>query len=158
MNINTSKGFTIVEVLVAMVILSIGVLGLGVLQLTSLQNTQGGQMKAQASILAYDIIDSMRVNIASVTAGNYGIAIDSETPATTNCYGADADCTAAQMATSDLNHWRTSLDSVLPSGTGGITTTDIGGSTLATITITWVDPYSAANGNEQVVFTSELPQ
>jgi type IV pilus assembly protein PilV len=158
MNINKSKGFTIVEVLVSMIILSIGVLGLGVMQLMSLQNTQGGQMKAQASILAYDIIDSMRANTASVTAGNYGIALDSDTPTTTNCYGADADCTAAQMATSDVNHWRTTLGSVLPSGNGGIATTDLGGTTQATITITWIDPYSAADGNEQIVFNAELSQ
>jgi len=158
MNINKSKGFTIVEVLVAMIILSIGVLGLGVMQLTSLQNTQTGQMTSQASILAYDIIDSMRTNAPSVTAGNYGIALATATPEAVNCYGAEADCTGAQMATSDVNHWRAALGNSLPSGNGGIATTDLGGSTLATVTITWVDPYTAANGNEQIVLTAELSQ
>ena len=52
MNTGKSKGFTIIEVLIAMVILAVGVLGLGVMQLTSLQNTQSGQMRSQASILA----------------------------------------------------------------------------------------------------------
>jgi type IV pilus assembly protein PilV len=158
MNIKKSKGFTIVEVLVAMVILSIGVLGLGVMQLTSLQNTQGGQMTSQASILAYDIIDSMRTNAPSVTAGNYAIAIGTATPEAPVCYGAEADCTGAQMATSDVNHWRAALGNSLPSGNGSIATADLGGSTLATITITWVDPYSVANGNEQIVLTAELLQ
>jgi len=158
MNINKSKGFTIVEVLVAMVIMAIGVLGLGVLQLTSLQNTQSGQMKSQASILAYGIIDSMRTNSTSVTAGNYTLALDAETPEAANCYGAEADCTAQQMATSDVNHWRTALDTSLPSGTGGIGIADLGTSTLVTITISWIDPYSAADGNEQIVLTSELSQ
>jgi type IV pilus assembly protein PilV len=156
MNINKSKGFTIVEVLVAMVIMSIGVLGLGVMQLTSLQNTQSGQMKSQASILAYDIIDSMRTNAPSVTGGNYTLALDAETPEAANCYGVEADCTPQQMATSDVNHWRTTLGASLPSGNGGIGITDLGDTSLVTITISWVDPYTAADGNEQFVVTSEL--
>jgi type IV pilus assembly protein PilV len=158
MKFNKSKGFTIIEVLVAMIILSIGVLGLGVLQLTSLQNSQSGQMKSQASIMAYDIIDSMRTNIPSVTSGSYGIALAADTPEAVNCYGGEADCTAAQMATSDVNHWRTTLGDSLPSGNGAIATTDLGDTTLVSVTISWVDPYSAADGNEQIVLTSELPQ
>jgi len=158
MKINKSKGFTIIEVLVAMIILAIGVLGLGVLQLTSLQNTQSGQMKSQASVMAYAIIDSMRTNIPSVTAGSYGIALGTDTPVAENCYGGAADCTAAQMAVSDVNYWRTTLGLSLPSGNGGIVTADLGTTTLVSVTVTWVDPYSAADGNEQIVLTSELPQ
>ena len=158
MKFNKSKGFTIIEVLVAMIILSIGVLGLGVLQLTSLQNTQSGQMKSQASIMAYDIIDSMRTNIPSVNSGSYGITLATDTPDAVNCYGGQADCTAAQMAISDVNHWRTTLGVSLPSGNGGIATTDLGDTTLVSVTISWIDPYSAADGNEQIVLTSEMPR
>ena len=153
-----SKGFTILEVLVSMVILSIGVLGLGVLQLTSLQNTQGGYMRSQAPILAYDIIDSMRANIPAVTAGNYRILANAQTPAPINCYGLLVDCSTVQMATSDINRWRTVLANYLPAGNGQVGTVDNGGTTQATVTITWVDPYSAEGGPEQMVLLADLPQ
>ena len=76
MLINKTKGFTIIEVLVSMVILSIGVLSLGVLQLSAMQNTQGGYLRSQATILTYDIIDSMRANIPAVTGDDYRITWD----------------------------------------------------------------------------------
>jgi type IV pilus assembly protein PilV len=158
MTIKNSKGFTIIEVLIAMVILSVGVLSLGVLQLSALQNTHGGQMRSQATILGYDIIDSMRVNIPAVTGGDYRIALDAATPDAANCYGAAANCTTDQMAASDLRRWRTVLGNYLPSGSGQVETTDIGGATQVSVAITWVDPFSAESGNERLVLVAELPQ
>jgi type IV pilus assembly protein PilV len=158
MNIKNSRGFTIIEVLVSMVILSIGVLGLGVLQLASLQNTQGGYLRSQATILAYDIVDSMRANIPAVTGGNYRITFEAETPEGADCYGDAADCSTDQMASSDLNRWRTVLGNYLPAGDGQVGTVDIGDSTQVTVSIRWVDPYSVESGNEQLVLLAELPQ
>jgi len=158
MKIKNSNGFTIIEVLVAMVILSIGVLGLGGLQLTALQNTQGGHLRSQASILAYDIIDSMRANIPAVTDGNYSIALAEATSATVDCYGSGADCATNQMAASDLNRWRTLLDNYLPAGNGQVESLDLGGTTQVTVTVEWIDPYSAESGNEQLILMSELTQ
>ncbi len=158
MRIKKTKGFTIIEVLVAMVILSIGVLSLGVLQLASMQNTQGGYLRSQATILAYDIIDSMRADIPAVTSGDYRLAFADATPAAVNCDGVDANCTNREMATSDLNRWRTVLGNHLPSGSGQVTTADIGTTTQVTVTVSWVDPFTAASGTEQIVLVSELRQ
>ena len=158
MLIKNSKGFTIVEVLVAMVILSIGVLSLGLLQLTAVQNTQGGHMRSQATILAYDMIDSMRANIPAVANGDYRILFAQATPVTVDCYGTLANCTTGQMATSDLNRWRNVLANYLPAGSGQVSTVNIGITTQVIVAITWVDPYSAESGNEQLVLVSELGQ
>jgi len=158
MRIKKTKGFTIIEVLVAMVILSIGVLSLGVLQLASMQNTQGGYMRSQATILAYDIIDSMRADIPAVISGDYRLAFADATPAAVNCDGVDANCTNREMATSDLNRWRTVLGNHLPSGSGQVTTANIGTTTQVTVTVSWVDPFTAASGTEQIVLVSELRQ
>ena len=159
MLIKKTNGFTIIEVLITMVILSIGVLGLGLLQLTAMQNTQGGYLRSQAAILAYDIIDSMRANIPAVTAGNYGLAFTAVTPAAVDCYGLAANCTTLQMASSDLNRWRTVLATYMPSGNGQVTTVDLGGGTTqVTVAVVWIDPYSAESGNEQLVLVAELRQ
>ncbi len=158
MVIKSSRGFTIIEVLVSMVILSIGVLGLGMLQMAAMQNTQGGYLRSQATILAYDIIDSMRANIPAVTGGDYRITMAAATPAAVNCYGLGANCTTNQMATSDLNRWRTVLGSYLPTGSGQVDTVDLGTTTQVTVTVTWLDPYSAESGSEQLVLAAELPQ
>jgi type IV pilus assembly protein PilV len=158
MVIRNSKGFTIIEVLIAMVVLSIGVLGLGMLQLTSMQNTQGGYLRSQASILAYDIIDSMRANIPAVTNGDYAIAFAQATPGTVSCYTAIANCSTVQMANSDINRWRTVLGTYLPAGSGQVTTLNLGTTTRVTVDITWLDPYSAETGAEQLTLVSELGQ
>ena len=159
MLIKKTNGFTIIEVLITMVILSIGVLGLGLLQLTAMQNTQGGYLRSQAAILAYDIIDSMRANIPAVTAGNYGLAFNAATPAAADCYGLAANCTTLQMASSDLNRWRTVLATYMPSGNGQVATVALGGGTTqVTVAVVWIDPYSAESGNEQLVLVAELRQ
>ncbi len=158
MIIKNSKGFTIIEVLVAMVILSIGVLGLGVLQLTAVQNTQGGYMRSQATILAYDMIDSMRANIPAVAGGDYSITFAQATPVAVDCFGLVANCTTRQMAISDLNRWRNVLGNYLPSGSGQVSTVNVGITTQVTVAVTWIDPYSAESGNEQLVLVSELGQ
>ena len=158
MDIKNSRGFTIIEVLVSMIILSFGVLSLGVLQLTALQNTQGGYLRSQATILAYDIVDSMRANIPAVTGGDYRITFAAGTPAAVDCYGDAADCSTDQMASADLTRWRTMLSNYLPAGNGQVGTVDIGDSTQVTVAITWVDPYSVESDNEQLNLLAELPQ
>ncbi|HLE93281.1 MAG TPA: type IV pilus modification protein PilV, partial [Sulfuricaulis sp.] len=56
------RGFSLIEVLVALLVLSIGLLGLAALQTTSLQYNTGSYFRTQATFLAYDIIDRMRAN------------------------------------------------------------------------------------------------
>ena len=156
MNIKNSKGFTIVEVLVAMIILAIGVLGLGVMQLSSLQNTRGGQMRSQAAVLAYDIIDSMRANIPAVTAGHYNSAGRGGNGGPTQCYGAEANCSDQDMANADLDRWKSSLLLNLPpAGWGTVTTIDGGDTSVISVTVNWTDSYTP-DGFEQLTLTSEL--
>ena len=80
------------------------------------------------------------------------------TPAAGACYGLLADCTTTQMADADVARWRTVLAAQLPSGTGRITTVDLGATTQVSIRVRWVDPYSAGDGVETLDLVSELPQ
>ena len=59
---NKNTGFTLIEVLIAMIILAVGLLGLAGLQATSLRNNQSAYNRSVATQLAYDIADRMRAN------------------------------------------------------------------------------------------------
>ncbi len=106
MKVNT--GFTLIEVLIAMVVLAVGLLGLAALQTTSLKNNQSAYFRSQATQLAYDIADRVRAN----PTGNY----NNQAGTNDNCV--DNACSTAQMAGYDLSQWNTDLASLLPSGEG----------------------------------------
>lgn len=104
-------GFTLLEVLIAVVILSIGLLGVAGLQAFSLRNNQEAYMRSQAAILAMDITERMRANMAGVQAGAYDLGTAT---ANANCNSAGSGCTPAQLAQNDLHEWRTALFAALP--------------------------------------------
>jgi type IV pilus assembly protein PilV len=55
-------GMTLIEILVAVVVLSVGLLGLAGLQLKGMQVNQGSVYRWQAAMLAEDIADRMRAD------------------------------------------------------------------------------------------------
>ena len=59
-----SQGFTLIEVLVALLVLSIGLLGIAGMQLFSLKSNQDSGLRIQAVYIAYSLIDKMRANQA----------------------------------------------------------------------------------------------
>ena len=62
LNRRTHRGFSMMELLVAVLVMGIGVLGVTGLQLVSLQNNQGSLVRAEAVQLAYGMLDRIRVN------------------------------------------------------------------------------------------------
>lgn len=70
-NANRQAGFTLIEVLVALLVLSIGLLGLAALQATGMKYNSDAYYRTQASIFAYDIIDRMRANPKGAGDGDY---------------------------------------------------------------------------------------
>ncbi len=107
-------GFTLFEVLIAIVILSIGLLGLAGLQATSLRNNQDALMRSQEALLAYDMIDRMRANMPAVTAGDYHLPTATQDTDCTTTTG----CTPAEMADHDYFEWNTAIQAALPGGEG----------------------------------------
>lgn len=67
-------GTSLIEVLVAMVVLSIGLLGMAGLQANSLKLNQTSMQRSQASIHAYELLDLMRSDQRSAIDGNYDLA------------------------------------------------------------------------------------
>jgi type IV pilus assembly protein PilV len=66
------RGFSMIEVLIALVLLAVGLLGYALLQTMSLRFTQSANLRTQATTLAYDLLDQMRAN--RFAAGWYSTA------------------------------------------------------------------------------------
>jgi len=78
------EGMTLIEVLVALLILSVGLLGAAAFQLNALKYTDSARMTSQASFIAYDMMDRIRSNAAAdytvtpPTSGNLSVARDQD--------------------------------------------------------------------------------
>ena len=100
------RGFTLIEVLVATVILSFGLLGLAAMQISSLRHNQSSYQRGQATQIGYELADLMRANRDAAIAGNYNI--DGTSPTQAGLVDCNTTvCTAAQMAAFDVYVWWT---------------------------------------------------
>ncbi len=122
-NTRRVEGMTLVEVLVTLVIISVGLLGVAALQLTTVRNNTDAYVRAQAAVLASDMLDRMRANRNGAGGGaeRYAIGMDDDAPET--------------AAGEDIANWRLVLEEQLPQGKGEIQYDDA--TELVTITIQW---------------------
>lgn len=129
---NKNTGFTLIEVLIAMIILAVGLLGLAGLQATSLRNNQSAYDRSVATQLAYDIADRMRANVAGKTT--YTTILPSAAAQKVSCLSVTG-CSVAEMAENDFYEWYHAVASALPDGVGSITADG----NVFTITISWTE-------------------
>lgn len=115
------SGFTMIEVMIAVVIVSFGLLGFAGLLTKAIQDNRVAYMRSQATILAYDITERMRANRNAAISGGYTIAMGSNAAGTT-------------LAALDTQDWKGNLASLLPGGDGAV---NVDGNGNATITIRW---------------------
>ena len=135
-------GFTLIEVLIAMVIMAIGLLGLAGLQASSLKQNQSAYYRTQAMQLAYDLADRMRSNVVEskkYTASKY-ITVQ---PASADKNKCTSNCNPAQLAERDLGEWNDAVTNNLPGAQGTIAFTV----PTYTISITWDDDRDGDSNN-----------
>ncbi|MHB1895531.1 MAG: type IV pilus modification protein PilV [Metallibacterium sp.] len=136
---HSSSGFTLLEVLVAVVIVSLGMLGVAALLVTVHKADTSSYIQQQAVQTTYDMLDRMRANLQGTQAGNY-IGTYTGTPASPPaCQGTGNICTPQQMAAFDTSQWTSSLDE-LPSGSGTIASAaSTNGTVSVTVSVSWSD-------------------
>ncbi len=127
-------GFSLIEVLIALIIMSVGMLGIASLYVHGMQAGRTSMFRHNAVTLAGDIADRIRANPGA------GDAYEAAVPgAAVDCLSTD--CDAATMASSDIFTWNAQADVSLPTG-HTITVTHNDGVTppTYTIAISWPEP------------------
>jgi type IV pilus assembly protein PilV len=158
------RGFSLIEVLVALVIIGVGMLGIAKIQALAYASTGTASLRSLAAIEASSLASAMRANRSywSVTAQTVlqtiqitGAAITSSTdPALTgvnNCTSG-ATCIPQNLAAYDLQNWVTSLNTLLPGDTA--TVSCIPNPTAnypvgCTITVSWAERNTGINAQSQ---------
>lgn len=139
-------GFTLVESLVALIVLSIGMLGIAALYLESMRAGRTALSRTQAVTLAADMADRIRANatagVAYAGAGGFN-----------NCVAGGVDCTPAQMAAEDIQLWLDSIAASLPNGQGLIVFNNALNPPEYTITVSWDEP---GEGNVNYVLRVQI--
>ncbi len=139
---SNTRGFTLLEVLIALLVLSIGLLGLAALQTVSLRACEMANQRTTSTLLATDIVERMRANPQGVSNGDYLGDAGAVTGTPPDCNAID--CNTVQLAAFDLGQWQAAV-ARLPGGQGEITRVD--GLPLHTITVRWDEQRNAATGH-----------
>lgn len=128
------QGFTLVEVLIALIVMSVGLLGIAGLYLHSIQAGRTSVFFHQAVTLTGDIADRIRANPSAGV--NYQAAGQDH-----GCMAGTTDCTPTEMAQNDIEVWDDQAATALPGGQVAIAFTDNGGVTPDTyqITVSWTE-------------------
>ncbi|MGH8242989.1 MAG: type IV pilus modification protein PilV [Steroidobacteraceae bacterium] len=133
------SGFTMVETLVALVVLTIGLLGIAALLLKSLQAGRTATYRTQAVNLAADLADRIRMNRTAQAA--YGTQFDDVAAEVGACFTTGG-CDDGDLAASDLSRWKDQLAQRLPGGQGQVAVVaPVGAGEPAnyTVTVRWVE-------------------
>lgn len=129
-------GISLIESLIALLILSVGLLGVLGLQTQSLMHNQGAYFETQATNMAQDMLDRIRAN--NEQAADYNLTLGN-------------DASGSGLAATDQTEWIEDVATALPSGEGGISIND----RRVNVTVRWADA-SAPNNVRQIELESEL--
>lgn len=154
------RGFSLLEVLIAVLILSFGLLGVAALQVRSLQGTQSSNYRSNAALLSQEIVDAIRAN--RLRATQYELASGSNIPS------------GSRTADIDIANWRRRIAAQLPLGESSIAVASTAVvvppnpsglprppslSVRVTVTIQWQDARwlgTGTDGQTIVVTTTEI--
>ena len=96
------RGVSLVEALVALVVMSVGMLGIASLYVTSLQTSRSALTRTQAVNIVNDMADRIRANSRGRAA--YNTADFKASDSVANCSG-DSTCSPTELAKSDVSAW-----------------------------------------------------
>lgn len=152
-------GFSLLEVMIALLVLAVGLLGLAALQNMGLRLNHQSYERTQATILIGDMIDRMRANPAAVVAGTYNLAMTGTPPTAAQNCEASICTTPSAVAAYDMNRWITAIAgtaterAALAGGQGSIAAG--AGASLFVVSVNWQEQNQPVAITQQV--TVQLP-
>jgi type IV pilus assembly protein PilV len=169
------RGASLIEVLVAILIVSMGVMAMAGLLAASTRLGKASEYRATASLLAADIADRMKANICGAR-GSYvnagGTTVCGTAPATGSydqttafsipaptpgadpaCAVANA-CTPAEMAALDLAQWNRAVNTGLPNGMGYVQYDAAG--IAVDVWVAWLDPNASSSADYDTIESKDL--
>lgn len=149
-----TRGFTLIEMLVALLLLSIGLLGVAALQTRGQQMNHAAYIRTQANLLAYEIIDKIRANAdVARDIGNQGYILTAA-PSKPGTLCDATPCNAQQLRQYDLWLWYDRVTKTLPEGSALISAEVVGATRIEyTISITWGLRASEQDSDEETTRT-----
>ena len=147
------SGFSLIEIMVAALVLSIGILGVASLQIIGMKGTHQSYMKQQAMAVVQSLSERMHTNKQGVIAGNY--LVDSSTfdcnAVLNTCSGPSSNCTVVEIATVDLHNLICGYKKGSAPRTGGVEVVDAGDvSTLVNGELDVTCPTGCATGEIRI--------
>lgn len=141
-----NKGFSLIEALVAFMIISIGMLGIASLQTISMKAGHTAVTRTAAIYNSQDILDRMRANTTQITA-YAATATDNGTDNscndvedfTSHAVTAATACTSAELAADDIYHWKRSLGPNVTASIVVVAPTAPRVLNTVTVTINWTE-------------------
>jgi type IV pilus assembly protein PilV len=134
-----TKGLSLIEMLIALLVVAVGLLGMAGLQAYSLKSNTSAYHRSLANSLAYEILDCMRANRSEA------IAPDSKYNAIT--LGSTAgDFGESSRYEKDAGHWLSAIAYFLPGGEGEVACDT---NNVCRVTVRWNDNRNIANASPQ---------
>ena len=146
-NLNKQRGVTIIEVLVAMLILAVGLLGMASMQVRAVSDTSNSSFRSIAIFYANDMADRIRSNPVGERGNLYNDESGGAVKA--SCLTV-AGCDSSDMAANDKFEWLTNVAQALPAGTGEITKNG----NVYTVTVSWNSRVQAVDENDVEIGTA----
>ena len=110
-----SRGVTLVEVLVAMLVFSLGLIGAAGLMAMAARANQAAYLRTQVSFLAQNMAERMQANLMGVWNGDYDGAYPDA-----SAQDCAAGCAPRQQALYDRQRWSSQLQTFLPNAGASI--------------------------------------
>lgn len=138
------KGFTLIEVLIALIIMSVGMLGIASLYVQSMQAGRTSLFRHNAVTLAGDVADRIRANRTA------GVVYETAGGVDGGCVTGGVTCSAPQMALHDILVWDEQAAGTLPNGQIVVTFDNTVVPPTYTIQVNWDEPGVPQNYTIQI--------
>jgi type IV pilus assembly protein PilV len=139
------SGFTLIEVLIAILVLAFGLLGFALLQTMNVRFTKSAQERTVATNLAYEVVDLMRMQRSlgsyynSITVGSFAGVV----PPPGGCARVE-DATP----TANINRWKCEVRAALPEGAASV---QLAANGVVDVTVEWGDENWTQNKTDRRV-------